>query len=81
MPSVVSSVRITEDAAGRLSRLTGKLDLSKARVIEEALRRLEEEVFWAEVHAAYAKPESKELREERKRWDTTVGDGLTRERW
>ena len=81
MENVASSVRITPDANRLLSDLSLKLGRSKAQVVEEALASLEERVFWAAVHDAYAEGETPEAREEREIWDTTVGDGLAGEKW
>lgn len=81
MAKVASSVRITPIAYNLLNRLSNKLGQPKARVIEEALEFLEERVFWSEVKRAFAAGESKEMRKERKLWDSTANDGLGGDRW
>lgn len=78
MENVATSVRITPAAHAVLSNLADKTGKSKAQIVEEALRDWEDRVFWAEVHSAFAAPESEELRVERELWDSTVGDGLKR---
>ena len=52
---MATSVRITGDANGVLSKLAAKLQQSKAQVIQTALRQMEERVFWAEVQEAFAR--------------------------
>lgn len=81
MENVASSVRITNHANRLLSELSSKLGRPKAQVVEEALAALEERLFWTAVHDAYSAVESPEAREEREIWDTTVGDGLSQEKW
>ena len=81
MAKVASSVRITPIAYNLLTRLSNRLGRPKVRVIEEALESLEERVFWSEVKRAFAAGESKEMREERKLWDSTVNHGLRGDRW
>lgn len=55
MENVATSVRVAGDAIGVLSRLSQKLGQSKARVIERALKDLEEKLFWQETKDAFAK--------------------------
>lgn len=78
---MASSVRITPAANQLLSQLSEKLGHSKAQVIEEALRRLEELEFWNSVQAAFDSGETDESRAERELWDSTVSDGLAGGRW
>ncbi len=80
MPSAISSVRITPNANHLLNQLSGKLRQPKARVVEDALRMLEERLFWREVHDAFADAEPEEMRVERALWDSTVEDGF-RDHW
>lgn len=54
MDNVATSVRISGDAIGTLSKLAMKLGQSKAQVIRRALEEMEERVFWTEVTAAFA---------------------------
>jgi predicted DNA-binding protein len=81
MAKVISSVRITPVAYDLLNDLAGKLGKPKAQVIEEALRILEEDVFWREVQEAFACGESPEMRSEREVWDSTASDGLRGDHW
>ena len=81
MPDVASSVRITAAAYGIAHRLAGKLGRSRAQVIEQALRQMEDQVFWQEVQEAYARmaedPNALEaFRKEAAEWDGTIDDGL-----
>lgn len=80
MSDVATSVRVNRDAFETLERLSARTKQAKAEIIELALRELEDRMFWQEVHDAYAQPESEEMKEERKRWDRTTGDGLARKR-
>ena len=80
MENIATSVRITADANALLSELAGKTGKPKAQVIQEALRDLEERIFWAEVQSAFAaRREPDELSAETELWDSTVGDGLENE--
>ncbi|MBS1830962.1 MAG: hypothetical protein JST93_37055 [Acidobacteria bacterium] len=81
METVATNVRVTQQASKILSDLSNHLKKPKAQVIEQALRDLEERVFWQEVHDAYAQAESEEMKRERELWDTTVGDGIEGEEW
>jgi hypothetical protein len=81
MPNVISSVRITPVANDLLNQLAGKLGRPKAQVIEEALRILEEDVFWREVQDVFACGESPEMRTERELWDSTANDDLSGDHW
>ena len=76
MSNATSSVRITPTANELLDQLSSMLSQPKAQIVEEALRLLEERIFWSEVQQAFAAPESEEMRAERLLWDTTVSDGL-----
>jgi predicted transcriptional regulator len=76
MESIATSVRITATAHALLSELAAETGKPKAQIVEEALRALEESVFWTGVQEAFAEPESKVMRTERELWDQTVGDGL-----
>jgi predicted transcriptional regulator len=76
MENMATSVRITATAKALLSSLAGKTGKPKAQIVEEALRHWEDRMFWDEVQAAFAAPESDELRAERELWECTVGDGL-----
>ncbi len=78
MENIATSVRITATANALLSTLAGKTGKSKAQILEEALRDLEDRMFWSEVQQAFAaSPESDDLRAERELWDSTVSDGLS----
>jgi hypothetical protein len=81
MSRVVSSVRITPPADFLLGELSKQLGKPKAQVIEQALRLLEERIFWREVKQAFARGESEEMRNEHELWDKTVPDGLKKGRW
>lgn len=81
MPDIASSVRITPHANGMVSDLAERLHTSKAQVIETALRALEEKLFWADVHDAYAAMADDpaalaSYRDEIAEWDSTLSDGL-----
>jgi predicted transcriptional regulator len=78
MGNVATSVRVNGDAHAALERISASTKQSKSEIIEQALRELEERMFWQEVHDAYAKPESAEMKAERKLWDKTVGDGMSK---
>lgn len=80
METIASSVRITADAHAMLSGLAAETGKSKAQIVEEALRALEERVFWSGVQAAFEEPESKGMRAERELWDRTAGDGFATKR-
>ena len=84
--AVVASIRITEEANRLLGELAGKLGSPKAQVIEKALRQLEEDMFWREVHDAYDRlasnpTEFSAYRAEHAAWDVTLRDGLPDEKW
>lgn len=81
MSAAASSVRITPASGEMLDRLAGKLSQAKAQVIEEALRLLEERIFWVEVQTAFADGQPAEIRTEQDLWDRTVNDGLATEPW
>ncbi|MEO8029006.1 MAG: hypothetical protein ABI823_21175 [Bryobacteraceae bacterium] len=81
MEKIASSVRITEEASVILANLSAQMGQPKAKIIEEALRRLEERVFWDGVRKAFASPETEELRRERELWDQTANDGLRGDSW
>jgi predicted DNA-binding protein len=75
MENIAKSVRITADADALLAQLAAKTGKPKAQVIQEALRDLEDRLFWTEVQGAFAAG-SKELAGETELWESTVGDGL-----
>lgn len=50
-------------------------------MIEEALQKLDEQVLWQEIHAAYAEDETEAMRSERALCDCTVNDGLMQDHW
>ena len=82
METIASSVRITGDANGVLSKLAAKLGQSKAQVIQTALQQMEERVFWAEVQEAFAREEaSTEERVESARWDRASDTDFRDEKW
>jgi hypothetical protein len=76
MENIATSVRITAAAHAMLTELAAETGKPKAQLVEDALRALEERVFWTGVHEAFAAPETKAMRTERNLWDRTVGDGL-----
>lgn len=77
MENVATSIRITSTASVLLSALAGRTGKSKAQIVEEALRDLEDRLFWTEVRQAFAAgPESEELRAETEVWESTVADGF-----
>jgi predicted transcriptional regulator len=77
MENMATSVRITPAASALLSALAGKTGKSKAQIVEEALRDLEDRLFWTDVRQAFAAgPESEELRAETELWESTVADGF-----
>ena len=76
MENVATSVRITATAHAMLAGLAAETGKPKAQIVEEALRALEERVFWAGVQEAFTEPESKAMRAERELWDQTVSDGF-----
>ncbi len=51
---MATSVRITSTASVLLSSLAGRTGKSKAQIVEEALRDLEDRLFWTEVRQAFA---------------------------
>lgn len=55
MENIATSVRITRDASGVLSKLAATLGQSKAQIVESALQQMEERVFWAEVQDAFVR--------------------------
>jgi predicted transcriptional regulator len=82
MDNVATSVRITGDANVVATSLAQRMGSSKARVIEVALRALEERLFWDDVKAAYAGlaedvPGLARYRQEIAEWDETLQDGLS----
>ena len=84
--AVVTSIRITESANRILEELSGKLGSPKAQVVERALKKLERDMFWQEVHDAYDRVASnpEELaayRAEHAAWEGTLMDGLPDEKW
>jgi Arc/MetJ-type ribon-helix-helix transcriptional regulator len=80
MRNVATSVRVNRHAHSLLEDLCSKTKQSKAELIERALRDLEERMFWQEVHDAFAKPETSEMRAERALWDRTASDGFGKKR-
>ena len=82
MRNVVTSVRITGDANGVLSKLAVKLGQSKAQVIQAALQQMEERVFWAEVQVAFARDAATpEEAAESALWDRTSDADFRNEKW
>lgn len=82
MENIATSVRITSDANVVATALAQRMGASKARVIEVALRALEERLFWDDVKAAYAglaedAASLARYREEIADWDGTLQDGLS----
>ena len=55
MENIATSVRIAGDAIRVLSNLSAKLGQPKAQVIEQALKALDERLFWEEVTASFAR--------------------------
>lgn len=78
MEHIAKSVRITEDADALLSSLATKTGKPKAQVVQEALRVLEDRIFWTEVQTAFSGDQS-EAAAETALWDATVGDGFQNE--
>jgi hypothetical protein len=62
-------VRLTPESAAIADRLRSQLGVSRARIVEQALKKLDEDIFWAEVTAAYARGESLEQKAERLLWE------------
>ena len=86
MPNVVTSVRIPGDASDILSELAAKLGKSKAKVIETALKELEEKLFWSDVRSAFERiaadpAESARQRVEMELWDRTSDRDFMDEKW
>ena len=81
MNSIATSVRVSPDAYEVLNALSDKMGRSKAQVVELALRRLEEQTFWSEFHAAFNDDGAvaQGIRDQAAEWDATVGDGLASE--
>ncbi len=60
-----------------VTALAAKTGKSKAQIVEEALRNLEDRVFWTEVQQSFASgPESDALRAETELWASSVPDGF-----
>ena len=75
------TIRIPESAHAVARRLAESGDRSIGDVIAEALERYDEEQWWAEVHAGYARlradpVDSAEYDAEMALWDSTLMDGL-----
>ncbi len=86
MENVATSVRITGDAIGLLSKLASKLGQSKAQVIRRALEEMEERVFWIEVNAAFARDADDPAEQARQRaeiaiWEKASATDFTDEKW
>jgi predicted transcriptional regulator len=86
MENVATSVRINGDAAHILTGLATKLEKPKAQVVEMALRDLEERIFWADVHSAFAQtaanPEESSRRDaEIRLWERTSETDFQDEQW
>ncbi len=84
MANATSNVRISRDAAVVLEQLTARLGRSKAGVVEQALRVLDETTFAAEVHDAYLRLRAdteawRAYSDESDSWDRLAGDGLPKE--
>lgn len=77
MENVARSVRITTDADTLLTALAAKTGKPKAQIVQEALRDLEDRIFWSEVQAAFES--GTETAAETALWDTTVPDGFKHE--
>jgi hypothetical protein len=76
MESIARSVRITDDADQLLTALAGKTGKPKAQIVQEALKDLEERIFWSEVQSAFAtSPQA----EDTALWDETASDGFQHE--
>ena len=76
-----STIRISKSAQGLLHEIARKEGTSMLAVLEKALREYHQKQFFDAVNQAYAalrkdpKKWHEEI-EERKAWDTTLGDGL-----
>jgi predicted DNA-binding protein len=86
MENTATSVRITGDAIGVLSKLAEKLGESKAQVIERALKEMEERLFWAEVRDAFDRiasdpSEQKLQRSEIDLWEQGTSRDFQAEKW
>ena len=82
METVGRSVRITADAQIALAKLSAKLGKSKAQVIQTALQQLEDRVFWAEVHDAFARNfPNAERTAETSLWERAADNDFQDETW
>lgn len=86
MPNIATSVRIAEDVVGTLSALSAKLGQPKARVIEVALKEMEERIFWAEVRDAFERiavdpDEAARQKAEVELWDRVSASDFKDEEW
>jgi predicted DNA-binding protein len=77
MENIARSVRITADADSLLTTLAGKTGKPKAQIVQEALKVLEDRIFWSEVQTAFES--GSEAASETELWDTTVADGFEHE--
>ena len=78
------TIRIPQSAHETARRLAADKSRSIGEVVAEAIERYDEEEWWAEVHAGYARlradpVESAEYDAEMALWDSTLMDGL--EEW
>jgi hypothetical protein len=81
------TIRVPLQTHRRIVRLAEKRgEKNLGAVVDEATRRLEDEEFWAEVNAGYARLRadpvaSAEFDAEVAAWDATLTDGLEGDRW
>jgi len=81
MENIATSVRITGDASGILSKLAAKLGQSKAQIIQTALRQMEERLFWADVQDAFAREAAADGANETALWDAASDADFRDEKW
>ena len=86
MENIATSVRIAGDAIRVLSNLSAKLGQPKAQVSEQALKALDERLFWEEVTASFARiaadpEESARQQAEVALWEQGTARDLPGEEW
>lgn len=72
---MATNVRLSEASAAMLERLAAQLGAPRVKIIEMALKKLDEEQFWNAVDEGYAR-HGASLAAEAAVFDGAMGDGL-----
>ncbi len=73
----MASIRIRKESHEVLSRLSDETGESQTKLVESAIKLLEEAIFYERMQETYRDPEAvKTAQEELMQWDSTLTDGL-----